>query len=352
MPGHVEDGEAVAVPGEALAFFEGAVDADRGGEQAGDVVAGRVLQDVGEVLEDPGLDAVLLLEPGQAGQVVVVVVAGDDGLDLCEAGGGLEVVQGVLDEAEVGGEVVPAGEAVVQEDAAAVVGQEAVDVGAGVGVGPEVGEELLLRLVDGVGPDRPDAARPQLALGLVEVAEVGGELVEGGRRRRSSIGWPCEPRTRSGCLTRTSRVGVERRADAVGEAVLPLEVVDGVDGPGLGDQVAGDGDGLAVDLEQVGDGALGVAGGREDLDGVAAPLEALVVLEALRDRDGARQGVADAGDVVVVVDALQAPEGVGLGEEGGLALGHGDRDAALGRAGSRPGPGRGGGGCGGPTRSR
>jgi hypothetical protein len=154
----VEDVEGVALPGEALAFLEGAVDADRGGEQAGDVVAGRVLQDVGEVLEDPGLDAVLLLEPGQAGDVVVVVVAGDDGLDLLQSGGGFQIGEGMLDEAEVGGEVVPGGEAIVQEDAAAIVREQAVDVGTGVRVGPEVGEELLLRLIDGVGPDLPDAA--------------------------------------------------------------------------------------------------------------------------------------------------------------------------------------------------
>ena len=130
---------------------------------------------------------------------------------------------------------------------------------------------------------------------------------------------------------------MQRGADAVWEPVLPLEIVDGVDGAGLGDEVAADGDVLAVDLEQVGDRAFGVPGGREHLDAVPAPLEALVVAQALRDGDGARQGVADAGDVVVVVDALEAPERVGLGEEGGFALGDGDGDAARARGDSRPG---------------
>jgi len=43
-------------------------------------------------------------------------------------------------------------------DAAPVVGQQAVDVRARVRVRPEVRQQLLLRLIDRVRPDLPDAA--------------------------------------------------------------------------------------------------------------------------------------------------------------------------------------------------
>ena len=109
VAGHVEDVERPVVPGEALAVREGAVDADGVGQQAGHVVAGGVRHDLREVLEDPGLRAVRLLEPRQAGEMVVVVVARDDGVDRPEARDRLQIGERVLDEAQVRGEVVPAG---------------------------------------------------------------------------------------------------------------------------------------------------------------------------------------------------------------------------------------------------
>ena len=98
------------------------------GQEARDVVAGRVRHDLREVLEDPGLGALGLLEPRQPGQVVVVVVARDDDVDRAEPGHRLQLVERVLDEAHVRRHVVPAGKAVVEEERPAVVGHERVAV--------------------------------------------------------------------------------------------------------------------------------------------------------------------------------------------------------------------------------
>ena len=72
---------------------------------------------------------------------------------------------------------------------------------------------------------------------------------------------------------------MERGADRVGQAVLPLEVVDRVDVAGLGDEVAAERRRHAVDLGSEGDRALGVPGRRQHPDVVAAPGERLVVAE-------------------------------------------------------------------------
>ncbi len=216
------------------------------GQEARDVVAGRVRDDVREVLEDPRLRPLGLLEPRQPREVVVVVVARDHDVDRAEAGHGLELVQRVLDEAEVRREVVPAGEAVVQEQRAAVVRHERVAVRHRVRVRPQVGEDVGLRLVDRVGPDRPDAVLPHLALEAVEEAEL---RLEEPQRAARVVGRVAvrgtEPLER-----KPGEQGdrVERGARGVGHPVLPLEVVDGVDVAGLGDEVAAEGRRDAVDL--------------------------------------------------------------------------------------------------------
>ena len=255
-----------------------------------------------------------------------MIVAGDHDVDRPEPRHGLQLVEGVLDEAQVRRHVVPARKAVVQEQRAPVVGHQRVAVRHRVRVRPEVGEDVGLRLVHGVGPDRPHAVLPHLGLEAVEHPELRLEEAE----RRAGVVGRMAVRRAEALERQPAEEGdrVERRAGGVGHPVLPLEIVDRVDVAGLGDQVPAEADGHAVDLGEEGHGPLRVPGRRQHPDVVAAPRERLVVAKGPRDPDRAGQGEADAGDVVVVVDALEPPEGVGLGEKGGLALGHRDRDAA------------------------
>ena len=298
-------------------------------EEARHVVAGRIRHDLGEVLEDPRLRALRLLEPREPGEVVVVVVARDHDIDRAKASDRLQVVERVLDETEVRRHVVPAREAVVQQEGPAVVGHERVAIGHRVWIGPEVGKDLRLRLVHRVRPYRPDPVLPHLALQAVQEAELRLEETE---RRGRVVGRVTVRRAEP--LERESgeqRDRVKRRAGRVGQAVLPLEVVDRVDVTGLGDEVAAEGRRQPVDLGDEGDRALGVTRGRQHPDVVLAPAERLVVAQRPRDRDRPGQGEPDAGDVVVVVDALEPPERVGLGEERCLPLGYRDRDAPCGQ---------------------
>ena len=128
VPGHVEDVERPAIPRDAAAIGESAVDADGMGEQARHVVAGRIRHDLREVLEDPRLRPLRLLEPRQPREMVVVVVARNHDVDCAEAGHSLQIVERMLDEAEVRRHVVPAQESVVEEGPP-VVGHERVAVG-------------------------------------------------------------------------------------------------------------------------------------------------------------------------------------------------------------------------------
>ncbi len=97
----------------------------------------------------------------------------------------------------------------------------------------------------------------------------------------------------------------------------------------VGHQVAAEGRRDAVDLGRERHRALGVARRRENPDVVAAPRERLVVPERARHRHRPRQREPDAGDVVVVVDPLHPPEGVGLTEQRRFPLRDRDRGAVL-----------------------
>ena len=98
------------------------------GQQARQVVARGLGDDLRERVVDPGLGAVLALEVRDAGEVVVVVVARDGREDAPEAGLGPELVERVGDEPLVREEVVPRREAVVEDQRVARV----VDDGLGV----------------------------------------------------------------------------------------------------------------------------------------------------------------------------------------------------------------------------
>ena len=118
---HVEGLEGGTRVLHEVAVDEDAVDADRLGQQARQVEASRLGDDPGERVVDPGLGAVFALEPRDAGEVVVVVVARDGGADAPQAGLGAELVERVGDEPLVGEEVVPRREPVVEDEGVAVV---------------------------------------------------------------------------------------------------------------------------------------------------------------------------------------------------------------------------------------
>ena len=81
VPRHRVRGQLVLVPGERLLERQDAVDGDRLVPEAGQVVAVRVDEDRRDVLRRPDLRTLDLAEEGQPGDVVVVVVGRDHGLD-------------------------------------------------------------------------------------------------------------------------------------------------------------------------------------------------------------------------------------------------------------------------------
>ena len=117
--------------------------------------------------------------------------------------------------------------------------------------------------------------------------------------------------------------------DRIGHAVLPLQVVDGVDAAGRRDEVTAEGAGDPVDLDQEGDRATRVAGRGLHPDAVAAPLERLVIDQSPRHRDRSRQRVPQRRGVVVVELTTQPPERLGLREQCSLARRHRDLRAVL-----------------------
>ena len=84
---------------------------------------------------------------------------------------------------------------------------------------------------------------------------------------------------------------MHRRTQGIGHAVLPLQIVDGIDVPGRGDEITAEGVGPAVDLGEIGHRAAGVPGRRLRGDLHAMPVEDLVVAQSVADHDGRRQRV-------------------------------------------------------------
>ncbi len=125
---------------------------------------------------------------------------------------------------------------------------------------------------------------------------------------------------------------MQRRPDRIRHPVLPLEIVQGRDPAVARDEVARERDRRPVDLREQADGALGVAGCRDDLHAAGRPSDSLAVGKRPRDRDRRCAREAQAGRVVAVVGAADPPERLRLIEQRTFALRHPDRDPALDRA--------------------
>src|SRR5712672_1393947 len=95
MPRHVERFESCPGVLDDVAIGQDTIDTDRVCPETGEVVALWLGDDLGEGLVDPGLGAMLALEPRDAGEVVVVVVARDRGEDPCDSRVRMERVERV-----------------------------------------------------------------------------------------------------------------------------------------------------------------------------------------------------------------------------------------------------------------
>jgi len=146
LAGGVVDFELVLLPLEAFAVGELAFDGDGFGEGAGGAApAGRVFEDLGDFVEGPDAGALVADEVGDAGGVVVVDVGDEDHVDVVDAVGVAQLIEVVDDEAHgvavfafLGdGHVGPEGVAVVDEAGFAALGEQDVEVGAGVGSAPK-----------------------------------------------------------------------------------------------------------------------------------------------------------------------------------------------------------------------
>ena len=146
LAGGVVDFELVLLPLEAFAVGELVLDRDGFREGAGGAApAGRVFEDLGDLVEGPDAGAFVANEVGDAGGVVVVDVGDEDHVDVVDAVRFAQLIEVVDDEAHgvavfalLGdGHVGPEGVAVVDETGFAALGEQDVEVGAGMGSTPE-----------------------------------------------------------------------------------------------------------------------------------------------------------------------------------------------------------------------
>ena len=125
---------------------------------------------------------------------------------------------------------------------------------------------------------------------------------------------------------------MEREEGALLVAVAVFEGVVLVEDAAGAEQIAGEGDFPTVDLADEHAAAVGVALGGDDLELDVAPGEGFVVLEVGVDGDVLGEGEEGVAVVVVVVDALVAPEEFGLVEEVAFVFGDGDFGAVVTKA--------------------
>ena len=145
MAGCVVDLEVEFLPGKAFAVGELAFDRNRRGERARRAApAGRVFQHLGHLVERPDAGALVPHEVGDARRVVVVDVGDEHQVDVAHAVGFPQLIQVVDDEAHgvavfalrAGAHVRPVRVAVVDEAGLAALGEQDVEVGAGVRPAP------------------------------------------------------------------------------------------------------------------------------------------------------------------------------------------------------------------------
>ena len=103
-----------------------------------------------------------------------------------------------------------------------------------------------------------------------------------------------------------------------------------------GQEVAGEGDFLTVNVADEHAAAVGVALGGDDFKFDVEPGEGFVVLQGGVDGDVLGEGEEGVAVVVVVVDALVLPEEFGLVEEVAFVFGDGDFGAVLAEARGAP----------------
>ena len=231
-------------------------------EDAPQVPAARILENVHHVLVAPDLGAVPPDQVRESVHVIVVHVAGHDHVDGLHAVVALERVDGVFDEADAVGhrggalevaEVHAAGRAVVDEQRLAAVAHDGVERRGGLMVRHQVRthrEGLVLR------------AGRVAGLEAVVVAQPLHGFVDGAARVRHNLAVRRAQHLR--LLLPQPAQREDAQVDAFAAAVVHLRVVQRVDLAGRVHQVAGEGHRLAVNRCQQRDGAERVPGRGQD----------------------------------------------------------------------------------------
>ena len=214
---------------------------------------------------------------------------------------------------------------VVDEAGFAGVGEDDVEVRAGLGAAPEevAGDLDVAGLGEDLGEGREGitenpgaAAEPgegheavlktvAVADGIVDGVAVGGEGEVGGALAKD--------------LGR-----LEGEDDSLAVAVAVFHGVVLVEKSAGAHKIAGESDGAAVDLADEHAAAMGVALGGDDFEFDAFPGEGFVVEQLGIDGYVLADGEEGAAVVVVVIDALVAPEVFGVFEEVALVFRYGD----------------------------
>jgi len=321
LAGVVPGSQGVLAPLLGLAIQEGPADGHTLGVETHHAKACGMLDDLPEGLMAPHNGILVLHEVGKPADVIIVVVGRDHGINALESIAFAELGDRVEHETLdlpwfapglSNTEVKPVGRAVVDEEARARVGEEAVEGAASV------------RHLDQMGSDRlgtePAVHLRRLVYRLHEPLEALDQLLQLGYRVSEGLAMG-----RAHQIRRLAYEVADREVSlhqALPAAVGVLRVVQCVEATAVAQQVSDEGHSLAVDLHEEALGAPGVAGRGEDPQLVVAPGVSRVVLEAFRHRHGFDEAVVGRAVVVGVVHAARQPVQLGILEQVPLVLGH------------------------------
>ena len=259
MAGRMENLKLIFLPLEGLAVMERPVDLDGFTQDASQVVATGVLEDIHHVFVAPHLGAVMAHEMGEAVQMVVVHVAGHDDVHGFQPELRLELGNGVLNKAHavvdggailVDAEDIPAGRTVIHKERLAAVTDQRVKARGGLVRSHQMGRNRVGFVIHGQGCARSVRRIPTFQL-VNEVGNPGVGLVEGFAVGRADQLRPlfANPRQRK-----------DGAVNSIGAPVLVLKFVEVHHLPRRVNQVTREGHLLSVHNSHQADGAQRVAG--------------------------------------------------------------------------------------------